>query len=229
MRHQKLSIAGEIGLRVLYGLDHVPDAMPGGLARLPGVTLSAAKLRLNTVPMPADRLAGASAVRMAVIADWLVAASGDYGLIRRRFIARYMDFIAAQLRRHHAELASRLLMFDGLYAVEDWGFSALRPLPRAWLPIASGLAPVDFAFWDGIRVIAVLLGAARPQTEAMLTAAGHLPCRIDSSELNGDGEDVITRLLPDSLQEFWVGERLPMTPFRRDLPGVLDQSVSSST
>jgi hypothetical protein len=77
-------------------------------------------------------------------------------------VAFYMAFLAAEVERHRAALAAGLARYDGLYAPEDWIWSALRPLPRAWI----GGERVDVAFWDGAVVIAVRL-----EREAEIPAA----------------------------------------------------------
>jgi hypothetical protein len=197
-------------VRILYGLDHVPTDIAGLHARLPGVELGPAPLRLNTEPLPPDRFPAddTTASRMAAVERFLADAAGEYSRARHRFIAMYMAFIAAHLHRHDAVLAERLRPYDGLYAVGDWGFSALRPLPRAWLPVAERRVPVDFAFWDGRAVIAVVLGGA---PDPALAASGVSVCGIGPEALLGDAEEIVGRFLPGS---FWEGERLPMTPFR---------------
>ncbi len=181
------------GHRLLYGLGRIPASAPPGDPRLPSVRLGAAPLRLNTEPlppaaMPAD--ASTHPARLDAVRAWLAAASGDYAPRTRRFLDAYLAFVAACIEQHRDVLESRLRRFDGLYAVEDWTWSALRPLPRAWQPGPSGATPVDLAFWDGARLLTVDM-AAQPRMEA---------------------------LFPDPLHTFWAGETLPASPFRRTLP-----------
>ena len=143
-----------IGARILFGLDRVPAGVAPDDPRLPGVRLGAAPLRLNTEPLPAAVAppAPTHAARLATIRSWLEASCGDYARPRRAFVARYLDFVAAELARHRAELDEGLRRFDGLYAAADWTWSALRPLPRAWLPGEAGFVFAEIAFWDGTRL-----------------------------------------------------------------------------
>lgn len=140
-------------MRVLYGLDALPRGMALDDPRLPAVALGAEKLRLNTCPMPASLLAEAGnshASRVAACTAWLQSLAGPWAASNRRRIADYMDAIAAEIARHRADIEHRLARYDGLYGAEDYVWSALRPLPRAWL-IEPGAAPVftELGFWDG--------------------------------------------------------------------------------
>jgi hypothetical protein len=138
-------------MRLLWGLDRVPRGLAPDDPRLPGVTLGPAPLRLNSEPVPASIVpeAATHAARWAALAAWLDVACGDYAVPRRRALAAYLDFVRAELAAHRAELDDRLRRFDGLYTAADWAWSALRPLPRAWLG-ADG--PIDIAFWDGAQL-----------------------------------------------------------------------------
>jgi hypothetical protein len=152
------------------------------------VVLDAAPLRLNSVPLPADLwgLGGADhAARMIAVRAWLLASCGDYNEVLRRGVTHYLDAVAAHVRRHHDALAAGLARFHGLYRVDDWFWSALRPLPRAWWHDGDGWRRADLAFWDGNEVCAV-----QPRD----FAAGQLPPRF---------------------RRFWAGQVLPVTPFRR--------------
>jgi hypothetical protein len=147
-------------MRLLWGLDRVPRGLSYDDPRLPGVTLGPAKLRLNTEPAPADIVPADTthAARWTALARWLEAACGDYAATRRRAVAAYLDFVRAELDAHYAELAARCAPFDGLFAAEDWAWSALRPLPRAWL---GDDGPIDLAFWDGAQLHRIDLAAPR--------------------------------------------------------------------
>jgi hypothetical protein len=203
-------------MRVLFGMDRLPTRMRPDDPRLPGVTLDAVPLRLNSEALPADRVAagqGGHAARMAAAEAWLDAACGAYAPLRQRFVGFWLRFAAAHVAAHRTELAERLRPFGGLYAPEDFVWSALRPLPRALLPAGDGAVPVDMAFWDGTRLLAVLLGDAPD-----VTVPGVTLCRLSAAELAGDAEAVVAERFPAGFLRFWQGETLPMTPFRRQLP-----------
>jgi hypothetical protein len=141
-------------MRVLYGLERLPRSLSLDDPRLPAVELGAGPLRLNTDPVPPAVLAEAGeghAARFAAMTAWLQSFCGDYATAQRRFIVDYLAFIAAELDENRDALQAGLARYDGLYAVEDWAWSALRPLPRAWL----GGARLDMAFWDGSELIGI--------------------------------------------------------------------------
>ncbi len=190
-------------MRVLYGLDRIPRSLSPDDPRLPGVTLGPAPLRLNSYPVPGAILAGAGnghLARRAAATAWLQGQCGDYAAGPRRFIAEYMDFVADELGRRHAALAAALGRYDGVYAVEDWTWSALRPLPRAWVASDGEMVRMDVAFWDGRTLTAVLLGEAP-------APAGLAVIR--------PGTRTLTDVLPAAFRDFWRGETLPRSPFRR--------------
>lgn len=202
-------MTAEVVTRLLYGLDRIPRSLPDGDLRLPGVTLERTPLRLNTVPVPRAILADAGdghTARVAAATAWLQAACGDYAVPRRRFIAAYMEFIAAELARHQAALALALDRYDGLFAVEDWTWSALRPLPRAWIVVDGAPVPMDVAFWDG----ATLTAACAPPARPTLHKAGIATLPLDGSSLDDT--------LPPAFHAFWRGELLPRSPFRPPEP-----------
>src|SRR5262249_35423209 len=153
------------------------------------------------------------ALRVRALSDWLNAACGDYAPLRRRFVSLYLAFVAAHLERYRDAIADKLRPFDGLYRVEDFFWSALRPLPRAWLPVGGASVRADFAFWDGSGPIAVMLGDSDTANDAALASATIAVCRLPATTLSGDPETTIATHLPASVQKFWSGETLPMSPF----------------
>ena len=203
--------------RIPFGLDRLPRSLAPDDPRLPGVTVGDGPLRLNTEPLPAEAMAqatGAHAARVTAMRAFLHALCGDYAPLRQRFVDVYLDGLAAHVEAHREELAHTLQRYDGLYAPEDWLWSALRPLPRAWLPTASGMVPADVAFWDGAQVIAV-------DFDGKLQAEGLAICRVTPAVLAGEPLSLL-RLLPQSFRCFWRGQTLPVSPFRRPIPsGVL--------
>lgn len=174
-------------MRVLYGLERLPHSVDA--SHLPGVELGAAALRLNSMPVPPVVLAGVGtghAGRMSAVRAWLHAGCGDYGRARRRWVDAYLGWAELALAG-----ATGLERFRGVYAVEDWVWSAPRPLPRAWVPGATGF--VDFALWDGATLTAVCLGAA---------PGGLGGARVVGADWRPQGS-------------FWHGETVPRSPFRR--------------
>ncbi len=178
------------------------------------------KLRLNSEPVPADAMPlaiGDHAARVAAATDWLAAQCGDYAPLRRQFIDAYFRFIAAHLAAHRDELAEFARPFDGLYAPEDWLWSALRPLPRGWVPADGKLLPADIAFWDGSQTVAIEVAARETARQKALEQAGITTCRIDPQVFAADPL-LLGEVLPASFQRFWDGTLLPSSPFRRPVP-----------
>ena len=97
-------------------------------------------------------------------------------------------------RRIGTELAERVKPYDGLYAPEDFLWSALRPLPRGWVPVGDALLPADMVFWDGARAIAIELAARETEKQKALAAAGVSVCRIEPGMFDRLG-DVLPPLL----------------------------------
>jgi hypothetical protein len=198
-------------LRIPYGLDRLP--------RDPGVRcleVCGEPLRLNSEPVPADAMppaTGDHAARVAAALAWLEAQCGDYAPLRRQFIAAYFRCIALEIEAHRAELAERLQPYDGLFAPEDFLWSALRPLPRGWVPIGDRWLPADVVFWDGERAIAFELGARETERQKALLAAGVDVRRIEPG-LFGRLRDA----LPPDFLRFWTCQALPSSPFRRPIP-----------
>ena len=121
--------------RILYGLDRLPATLAADDDRLPSVVVSATPLRLNSVPLPVTEWGSGDAdhaSRMAALRSWLLANCGDYNEALRRGVTRYLDAIAVHVALHRYALDADLARFHGLYQAEDWCWSALRPLPRAW-------------------------------------------------------------------------------------------------
>jgi hypothetical protein len=83
-----------------------------------------------------------------------------------QFLDGYFAHIINMLDVHQDAIATKLAPFVGLYAAEDWAFSAPKPLPRAHLHEprdevnprwdVDDFVQADFAFWLGDRMVAVL-------------------------------------------------------------------------
>ena len=198
-------------MRIPFGLDRLPRD-----PTLRSVEVSGRPLRLNTEPIPADAMplaTGDHTARVAAALAWLEGLCGDYAPLRRQFVAAYFRFIAAAIDAHRAELAERLRLYDSLYAPEDFLWSALRPLPRGWVPVGDRWMPADLVFWDGAQAIAIELGARDTNRQQALLAAGICVLRIAPPEF-----DQLGSILPGGFHRFWDGETLPSSPFRRPIP-----------
>jgi hypothetical protein len=204
-------------LRIPYGLDRLPRTIALDDPRLRCAGGGDGPLRLNSEPVPADAMplaTGDHATRVAAAIEWLASLCGDYAPLRRQFIASYFGFIAAHLDAHRTELAERAKPYDGLYTPEDWLWSALRPLPRGWVPSAGALLSADMVFWDGAQAVAIELAAQETEKQKALLAAGVTVVRIKPAVLAGDASR-LAQILPENFQRFWDDQTLPASPFRR--------------
>ncbi|HEY2620198.1 MAG TPA: hypothetical protein VGI78_22855 [Acetobacteraceae bacterium] len=173
-------------------------------------------LRLNSEPVPADAMplvTGEHGARVAAAVAWLDSQCGDYAPLRQQFIAAYLRCVAAQIQMHRAELAETLKPYDGLYAPEDFLWSALRPLPRGWVPVGDRYLPADIVFWDGTNTIALELAVRETEKQKALMAAGIAVYRVGLSAF-----DRLQEILPQPFKDFWREQRLPSSPFRRAIP-----------
>jgi hypothetical protein len=198
-------------LRIPFGLDRLP--------RDPGVRcveVGEEPLRLNSEPVPADAMpleTGDHATRVSAAIAWLEGLCGDYAPLRRQFIAAYFDFIAAQIEARRGELAERLKPYDGLFEPQDFLWSALRPLPRGWVPIDDRWVLADMVFWDGRQAIAIELGTRDTDRQKALLAAG-----VDVRRIEPAMFDRLHGMLPPNLLRFFEYQTLPSSPFRRPIP-----------
>ena len=212
-------------LRIPYGLDRLPRALPLDDPRLPAVSVGDAPLRLNTEPVPPAAMPdvmGDHAAQVATMTAWVQGLCGDYAPLRQRFITAYIACVAAEIATHRAALAGALRRYDGLYAPEDFLWSAPRPLPRAWLPVGNERVFAEVAFWVGGKPLAIELSARETPRQVALPAAGIALVRLAPEAL-----DDLPARLPGLVQGFWRGETLPMSPFRRVIPhGVVGEALT---
>jgi hypothetical protein len=198
-------------LRIPFGLDRLPRE-----PTLRSVEVGTSPLRLNTEPVPPDVMplaTGDHTARVRAALAWLESLCGDYAPLRRQFIAAYFRFAANVINAHRTELLTRLQRYDGLYAPEDFLWSALRPLPRGWVPVGESWLAADMVFWDGVQPIAIELAARDTDRQRALLAAKVVTLRIEPAAF-----DRLDALLPPGFQQFWDGEALPLSPFRRPSP-----------
>ena len=125
-------------------------------------------LRLNSEALNAAPNSNApqGAAPLNRIKDRLKSFCRPWDRLSLQFLDGYFEHIANMLRVHQGAITTKLAPFLGLYAVEDWAFSAPKPLPRAHLYASRNtgrtrwdmddFVQVDFAFWLGDRMVAVL-------------------------------------------------------------------------
>lgn len=143
-------------MRIFYGLERLPRTLALDDPRLPFIEPGAEPLRLNTTKLPlaawAETAPGHTA-HWAALEAWLHRDCGDYNKALRRSVSKYLAGITEHVLACDLHLQERLAPFDGLYTSQDWCWSALRPLPRAWWQIGETWSRADLAFWDGTQVL----------------------------------------------------------------------------
>jgi hypothetical protein len=166
---------------------------------------------------------------LTVISDHLKGLCRTWDRLSLRFLDGYFEHIANMLGVHRDAITTKLAPFAGLYAVEDWTFSAPKPLPRAHLyaPRNNSAAwntddfvQVDFAFWLGERMVAVL---SKPETLTPARARERLArlAQTDVTTIHFSAEDLVKE--PTALFDRIIGDFgalienagiVPMSPFR---------------
>ena len=136
------------------------------------------------------------------------------------FLESYFTFIGEQVAENQAQLAKKLAPYGSLFSVSDWALSAPRPLPRAQIKAGKTYWPVDFAFWLGDRIVALVLKGSETTTMADLKRISSLKkYGVDMIELNVDelmqaGAQCLERNFDVEFVSFWEGETMPSSPFK---------------
>ncbi|HEY9211830.1 MAG TPA: hypothetical protein VIQ29_03135 [Ancylobacter sp.] len=226
-----------------YGVDSwSPDRMSLSLLTADGFEIAAdfpfalverpgTPLRLNNcgLELPAAGPFEAEATPAERVATHLTRLCGQWNLMGARFIERYFAFLAHQIAGHRGELEDRLAPFDGLFRAEDFLYSAPVPLPRAFLHApepgmadkgADDFVQVDFAFWLGSSMLAVLPAqstltpAATRRRKERLAAAAIPIVTYGPADLADPDFGLYRGILGPELSAFWEGETLPSAPGR---------------
>lgn len=183
-------------------------------------------LRLNDGPyefaeLPAMAGSGTVAERLAILQGHIAGFCDPFAKRPRQFVALYFKFIDGVIAADRAEIENHLRRFGGLFGVEDYAFSALRPLPRAHVPAGDDRRiRVDFAFWTGERIVAVDItgddarGAAWDARRQSVDAAGIQRIEISAAEVAKDDQSAVRRHLPPEFAAFWRSEKMPSSPFK---------------
>ncbi|WAJ28199.1 hypothetical protein [Antarcticirhabdus aurantiaca] len=172
----------------------------GGL-RIRVDALAGEPLRISSVDLGLPRpgsLGAGSFSRCELLLAALERLLDPFDALGRRVLARYFAWLDRRIGRARAAIEARLAPFHGLYAPEDYLFSAPLPLPRAHLPVGEGiLVPADVAFWTG-RGFAVALArparlspAAQRERLARLDAAGWRRAAFDAAPAAPEADDAL--------------------------------------
>ena len=135
----------------------------------------------------------------------------------RRWIDLYFDFVAAQIGDASEELQAISRVPEMTLDPLLWGMAALRPLPRAHIPVAdSAFVAVDIALWDGNEIIAIVFaGGEKARVAQGLAGRARLLAVDPPLDRMGEaaGPELIVEQLGDTVTGFWRGLAVPPDPF----------------
>jgi hypothetical protein len=188
-------------------------------------------LRLNSevFSVAANFNAPQGATPLTVLSDHLKGLCRTWDRLSLRFLDGYFRHIANMRGVHRDVIATKLAPFAGLYAAEDWSFSAPKPLPRAHLYaprsnsaswIVEDFIQVDFAFWLGERMVAALskpggLTPARANERvARLEQAGVATVHFTALDIENEPTALFDRIIGDFGALIESAGIVPISPFR---------------
>jgi hypothetical protein len=174
------------------------------------------------------------ATPLTVLSDHLKGLCRTWDRLSLRFLDGYFEHIAKMLAVHHNVIATKLAPFAGLYVAEDWIFSAPKPLPRAHVHapgnksasrdtedfVQADFAQVDFAFWLGERMVAVLskpgtLTPARANERlARLEQADVTTIQFTAQDIEKEPVALFDRIIGDFGALIGSAGIVPISPFR---------------
>ncbi len=169
------------------------------------------------------------ATPLIVLNDHLKSLCRTWDRLSLRFLDGYFAHITDMLGVHREMIATKLVPFAGLYTAEDWVFSAPKPLPRAHLYaprdegaswVTEDFVQVDFAFWLGDRMVAVLskpgtLTPARANERvARLEQAGVTTVHFTAKDIEIEPVALFDRIIGDLGALIEGAGVVPISPFR---------------
>jgi hypothetical protein len=193
-------------------------------------------LRLNSevFSVASNFNAPQGATPLTVLSDHLKGLCRTWDRLSLRFLDGYFGHIGNMLGVHRDVIATKLAPFAGLYAADDWTFSAPKPLPRAHLYaprdnsaswdirdfVQADFLQVDFAFWLGERMVAVLskpgtLTPARANERlARLDQADVATIHFTAQDLEKEPAALFDRIIGDFGALIEGAGIVPISPFR---------------
>lgn len=187
-------------------------------------------LRLNSEALNFAPYAPQGATPLDLIKDRLKSFCRPWDRLSLQFLDGYFEHIANMLRVHQGAITTKLAPFLGLYAVDDWAFSAPKPLPRAHLYASRNtgsahwdvddFVQVDFAFWLGDRIVAllsqpeVLTPARAGERLARLEQVGVTVVHFNAENLARSPTALFHRVIGDFGVLLECAGTVPISPFR---------------
>ncbi|MGE0628160.1 MAG: hypothetical protein AB7O43_10080 [Hyphomicrobiaceae bacterium] len=227
------SVRGEITARLAEGQTDELEKPGAPVAVISGVRHSE-PLRISSLAHPftrppmAQELAHAG-TQLAFLEQHVLGLCDPWAKPARLFVQRYFGGLRAYTAAEHDSLSSKAQGLSGLVEPEHWCFSGLMPLPRAHLfcpasetspsIAAESVSLVDFAFWTGCELVAVVLvsGTILPGRRRTLDRIGADNVRLSLIEANILDRDDGPMLLATLGQPFLDAIRnadFPDSPFR---------------
>ncbi len=182
-----------------------------------------------TLPPIAQDLAHAQ-TQLAFLEQHLSRLCGDWSKLSQTFIASYFADLRAAVRDNEQTLVDQTGALNGLVELDHWCFAGLMPLPRAhlYLPLTDNTRDyqpadfimIDFAFWSGIDLIAVIIDngntptGKRKKALDRLAAANGIKLQLINMDLlhNKQPQTLLNDLGP-TFTSFWSDLPIPHSPF----------------
>jgi hypothetical protein len=181
-------------------------------------------LRFNNSRYDVDELTekartGTVTERLDFLRDYHETLCGTYAKRPRQFVALYFRLIDTILAADRPALEKKAAGFGGLFTWQDYAFSALRPLPQAFLPVGDSHPKTDFAFWTGKQVVVIdIAGDTRGpgwiERCRRLNDAGMLTIEPPISIFVKNDPAALRDLLQPEFSTFWQSEAMPSSPFK---------------
>jgi hypothetical protein len=182
-----------------------------------------------TLPPIAQDLAHAQ-TQLAFLEQHLSRHCGEWAKSSQAFVERYFADLRAVVGANEEAILKKAGALSGLVEAEHWCFSALMPLPRAHLYLpetsctgdyrAADFVMVDFAFWSGSGLVAVLIDNGNTPTGARKKALDRLAAnditlqKIGTKALRSDQSRALLTALGPAFETFWSDTPLARSPFR---------------
>ncbi|MGV6874962.1 hypothetical protein ACUSIJ_20010 [Pseudochelatococcus sp. B33] len=134
---------------------------------------------------------------------------------QRIFLRGYFDLIRSQIQQNTPEIERLLRPHGPAFRPEDRIFSALLPLPQAYLESGKTRVRADFAFITGDSVIAVIVSAHELPDRL---GPPHSTIFVRPDQLESASICYLRSRLPETIANFWREESIPLAPYGTRLP-----------
>lgn len=165
-----------------------------------------------------------SGSQIAYLREHLKLFCGVWEKSQKRFLDCYFDFIDHCIEKNKENLLKKSTKFGDLYNYRHWIFSAFLPLPQPHINISpncdaasyiqNNMQLVDFCFWTGEQIVAIILvdeyiSNKQKQSNQALRNAGVVVIELEKKHLRDPDVNFLIEFLPNSFQRFWETETVP--------------------